>query len=245
MANQEHADLLKQGVGVWNPWRKEHPDIEPDLKGVGLPGASLSGFDFSEVDFSGAELSGANFCTSGGLFPDKKGLIHKYVQPYRSGKAALQRFHAQAQLGEATIFSVWGTCLSGANFSGASLLYTNLTHADLRGVNFSQADLTGADLTGADLNGADLNGARAGSTKFNDLDLRLTKGLETIRHGAPSSIGIDTIIRSGGNISEAFLRGVGVPNTWITYSRSLISSPIDYYTCFISYSSKDEAFANA
>jgi hypothetical protein len=31
MANQEHLEILKQGVKIWNHWRKEHPEIKPDL----------------------------------------------------------------------------------------------------------------------------------------------------------------------------------------------------------------------
>ena len=46
-----------------------------------------------------------------------------------------------------------------------------------------------------------------------------------------------------GNIPEVFLRGAGVPDTWIVYARSLVGQPVDYFSCFISYSSKDEAFA--
>src|SRR5207249_1267543 len=68
-------------------------------------------------------------------------------------------------------------------------------------------------------------------------------GLETVHHIGPSTIGIDTIYRSKGNIPEAFLKGAGVDDTFITYIRSLIGKPIEYYSCFISYSSKDDAFA--
>jgi hypothetical protein len=32
MANQEHLDIRKQGVEVWNQWRQEHTDIRPDLR---------------------------------------------------------------------------------------------------------------------------------------------------------------------------------------------------------------------
>jgi hypothetical protein len=36
MANQEHFDILKQGVGIWNQWREEHADIQPDLSDANL-----------------------------------------------------------------------------------------------------------------------------------------------------------------------------------------------------------------
>src|SRR5712692_5068242 len=56
-------------------------------------------------------------------------------------------------------------------------------------------------------------------------------------------MGSGTICRAGGNICEALLRGAGVPEAFITYMKSLVVSPIEYYSCFISYSSKDEEFA--
>ena len=36
MANQEQLDILKQGVKVWNQWREEHPDIQPELSVANL-----------------------------------------------------------------------------------------------------------------------------------------------------------------------------------------------------------------
>ena len=39
------------------------------------------------------------------------------------------------------------------------------------------------------------------------------------------------------------MRGAGLSDTFIEYARSLASHPIEYYSCFISYSSKDEDFA--
>lgn len=69
------------------------------------------------------------------------------------------------------------------------------------------------------------------------------KGLETVKHFGPSSIGIDTIYKSKGNIPEVFLRGAGVPEDFITYMRSLVGKAIDFYSCFISYSSKNDDFA--
>ena len=76
MANEEQLAILRQGVEVWNQWRKENPNVEIDLSKtsfkrrilprVDLRGANLSGSDFSEAilswsDLSGATLIGTNF----------------------------------------------------------------------------------------------------------------------------------------------------------------------------------------
>ena len=57
------------------------------------------------------------------------------------------------------------------------------------------------------------------------------------------SLSIDTLHRSHGDIPEVFLRGYGVPENLIAYMRSLVTRPIDFYSCFISYSHADKAFA--
>ncbi len=56
MANPEHLDLLKKGVEVWNQWREEHPEIEPDLSGANLEGARLSGAHLERARLSRACL---------------------------------------------------------------------------------------------------------------------------------------------------------------------------------------------
>jgi hypothetical protein len=66
--------------------------------------------------------------------------------------------------------------------------------------------------------------------------------LETVQHRGPSYIDILTIYRSKGQIPEVFLRGAGVPDDFVTYIPSLTSEAIQYYSCFISYSRKDQAF---
>jgi hypothetical protein len=78
-----------------------------------------------------------------------------------------------------------------------------------------------------------------------EVDLRHCKGLETVKHDGPSIIAIDTIYLSGGNIPEAFLRGAGVPEPFIANMKALVGamSPIEFYSCFISYSHEDKAFA--
>ena len=128
--------------------------------------------------------------------------------------------------------------LRGADLRGADLSWAVLIEADLRG-----AYLSGADLSRANLREADLREARVGWTTFGGVDLSMVKGLKTVVHESPSTIGIDTIYRSKGNIPEAFLRGAGVPDTFIEYIATLVGKPIQFYSCFISYSSKDQTFA--
>jgi hypothetical protein len=123
--------------------------------------------------------------------------------------------------------------LSSATFSGANLI----------GANLSDAFLRDADLIGANLVDADLSGAYLWETVFGDVDLSTVKGLEMMQHRGPSTIGIDTIYLSQDKIPEVFLKGAGVSDSFIDYMRSLVAKPIDYYSCFINYSSKDQAFA--
>ena len=126
----------------------------------------------------------------------------------------------------------------------------DLNRATLRSAILSDADLSDADLSTALLSDAllrdaDFSTALLLDTVFGDVDLSTVKGLETVKHVRPSTIGIDTLIRSQGKIPEIFLRNAGVPAFIIEAIPSLIGSlnPIDYYSCFISYSSKDQAFA--
>lgn len=138
--------------------------------------------------------------------------------------------------------------LRDADCSGANLAGAELSKTDLVGANFSEANLTrtylaGANLRRAYLSRADLTGASIYHTTFGDNDLSDVKGLETVRHEGPSTIGIDTIYRSHGQIPLAFLRGAGVPENFIEYMGSLTGKALEFYSCFISYSTKDQEFA--
>jgi uncharacterized protein YjbI with pentapeptide repeats len=134
--------------------------------------------------------------------------------------------------------------LSNIYLSGAKLLGADLTRSNLSSANFQRAILDSADLTYSDLTNSDFSAAFLIDTRFGNNDLCNVKGLETVSHKGPSVIGIDTLYRSGGKIPEKFLRGCGVPDEFITYMHSLTAHPIQFYSCFISYSSKDQDFAN-
>ena len=120
-----------------------------------------------------------------------------------------------------------------ADLSGAKFNFADLHDADLREANFHMTDVSEADLSGTTM----------GWTVLVDTNLRGAKGLESCKHQGPSSIGIDTFFLSKGEIPEGFLRGCGVPERFILYVRSLINRPLEFYSCFISYSHADTFFA--
>lgn len=218
MANEEHLKILKQGVEAWNKWREANPDIRPDLGKANLSGANLIGASLRVANLGEANLSNAILAAA-----DLAG-------------ANL----TNANLSQTMLFvaDLTGVRLSGAYLGEADLSGTILTEADLRGV-----ELIDANLTGTDLKGADLTEALAYGTIFANVDLSMVKGLETIKHQGPSPIGIDTIYLSKGKIPAKFLRGTGVPDNFIEYMSSLVGTAFEFYSCFISYSSKDEEFA--
>lgn len=146
-----------------------------------------------------------------------------------------------------------GAYLSGANLRWANLSKANLSRADLSEANLRaavlpKADLSGADLSEADLfsvflDGANFERATVGYTIFASVNLSSCSGLDSVKHVGPSTLGVDSIIRSKGRIPEIFLRGVGLPDGWITYIPSLVGDDIQFFSCFISYSSLDKPFA--
>lgn len=74
------------------------------------------------------------------------------------------------------------------NISGLDLCNSNMRGCDLRwfdcsGTNFSHADLSYADLYYANLENANLTGAITNNTKFNNAEIRKTKGIFTTDFG--------------------------------------------------------------
>lgn len=215
MANEEHLAILKRGVGAWNRWREENPALKPDLKDADLNTLDLGGANFKDCDLSGAGLSGAELSGA-----DLRG----------------------ANLTRVTIAE---TELVGTNLTGANLFGAEFFDAGLSGSILVNADLSFASLVGVNFWGTDLSQSKMFGTVMGDIDLSAMIGLETVQHDGPSTIGIDTIYLSKGKIPEIFLRGAGVPEPFIANMKALVAAmePIQFYSCFISYSSKDGEFA--
>jgi hypothetical protein len=177
---------------------------------------------------------------------------HLVIEPDLSG-ANLQGIDlSSANLGPADLIdaNLRGVKLCGATLIGAKLKGAILMGADLRGANlhladFSEVNLYGANLGGANLSGATFNRAFIGNTAFVNIDLSEVNGLEEVVHSSPSEISISTIYLSGGKIPSVFLRGCGVPEAFIMQIPALVAAmqPIQFNSCFISYSKNDMKFA--
>jgi uncharacterized protein YjbI with pentapeptide repeats len=169
--------------------------------------------DLSEADLSGADLTGAKLASA------------------ESTGARLKRA------------SLIGACLNRANLRGENLGDADLSSAELIESSLVLASLTGANLTRARLGGANLNDANLDSASLNSADLGGALGLESVKHLAPSALDHRTLLRSR-SLPLSFLRGRGLPDPLIDYLPSLLDAePIQFYSCFISYSTANEGFA--
>jgi hypothetical protein len=147
------------------------------------------------------------------------------------------------------------TNCSGTDFSGSKLGGSHLVEADFGRANFTETDLTAADMRSTDLWAANFDmtiltstkmaNASVGSTHWIDVDLSGVADLASIQHLGPSTISVATLLKSNGRIPESFLIGCGVPQNLVEYLSGLIAGmqPIQFYSCFISHSSKDKDFA--
>jgi hypothetical protein len=242
MANREHLKKINEGVAEWDRWREKNYSISPDLssailKEANLRGANLRGVNLRAIDLSEADLRGAHLGAA-----DLSGAELRGVNLRGADLRGAEVSGADLCEADLTV-----TDFRRANLDGANLREAELYAADLRQANLSRTDLSGANLGAADfrqtkVTGADFVHSRMFETIFADVDLSQTKGLEAVRHLGPSTIGIDTIQRSKGKIPDVFLRGAGVSDEFIAVIRAM-GGAIQFYSCFISYSSKDQLFA--
>jgi uncharacterized protein YjbI with pentapeptide repeats len=224
MPDSKQLEILTGGSSVWNRQREGRKG-RPDLSNAKLHDRKLCHGNFSFAELGFADLNGSDLTNSDFT------------------RANLDNACLVGAIADRAVFI--GASLVGADLSGANLRGANFANADLECANLQGADIFDANFTGARLSGTDFKGAFARNTTFANCDLRYTGGLEKINHSGPSNVGIETIYKSEGVIAENFLSGCGVPESFITQMRSLVGAEggIEFYSCFISYSGKDEEFA--
>jgi uncharacterized protein YjbI with pentapeptide repeats len=199
-----------------------------DLRNADLSNADLSGADSTDANLSNADLnksdlSGTNF----------------------NGANLVCANFADASLRDADFSH---TDLLNANFFHADLTRANfcradLTLVDLKGARLCVADLRGAKFVNADLSHANLEGSSLLNTIFSNVDFTNAKGLKTCIHHGTSAVDHLTLEKNG-SLPEVFLKGVGFSDVAIQYMPAIYwENPIEFFSCFISYSHADKAFA--
>jgi hypothetical protein len=217
MANPEHLKILKEGVQSWNEWRRAKKVAKPDLIGADLAGADLVGANLRSANLEEAILRKANL-TSANL--------------------------TRAELSGAKLSNA---VLIETVLIGAKIIAANLTMANLFGANLCEANLRGSVLWTANLSSATLlnssfDEAILWFTVFGATSLKSVFGLESCVHSGRSILDYHTLMRSG-PLPEVFLRGCGLSDEFIRYLPSFWNQPIQFYSCFISYSHEDKSFA--
>ena len=273
MANMEHVQLVRRGRDHVARWREANPNESLDLNAgymsyVRAPQVNISGADLRHADLMGAVMRRANLS---GCFLNPCHLYHADLREADLTNAMFNGANmrgadlrganlAGADLDRAILsdanFS--GADLTGANLARTSMIGTNLTGANLTGANFAGADMVRSNLADANLDDADLfqtriwgcnlsgtnfAGAGMGYAVFQDCDLRSAVGLDQVRHDAPSSVGVDTIYRSGGLVPGAFLAGAGVPESVAVLQETIAAAPPALSEYYIACRDDDEEFA--
>jgi len=134
--------------------------------------------------------------------------------------------------------------LSRADCNSVNLNRANIYFSDLDGASLHRANLIGATISKTSMAGTVLTKARCGGTVLADLDLSRAIGLNKVTHRRPSTIGLDTVMRSGRTLPREFMRGIGLSDEAME-AVTKASAPRHYYSAFISYSHSDQRFARA
>ncbi len=149
MANQEHVEILRQGVDAWSRWRQVNPKVQPDLSGADLSEMDLRGMEFWGADLRRAELSWADLRRVDLSWAELVGANLSWADLRRADLSWADLVGAELS---------WAN-LCGANLSEADCTEANLSDANLIEANLGKTDLSEIDLRGANLSDANLSEA--------------------------------------------------------------------------------------
>ena len=132
-----HVEVLRAGSLVWNTWRRENPEVVPDLKDLKV---SISERQFGRMQGGPIDLSRAQLCRAA---LDQATLIEANL----NGAVLTDADLSEARLEKAD--------LRGADLCNAKLAFTTLNGAQLEAASLRGADLRHArGLTQAQINRA-------------------------------------------------------------------------------------------
>lgn len=155
MADEEQVAILKQGVRVWNEWRKKELKVHPNLSRINLRGADLLASNLNRANLHAANLIDARLNGAKMIEADLSGAN------LRGANLIGARLN-RAKLNGAILVGVdlFGAKLGGASLRSANLRAANLHHSDLSDATLEGANLVRASLVDADLERANIANCR-------------------------------------------------------------------------------------
>lgn len=211
----------REGIQEWNRRRSAREEV-PSLRGV-----DLSGTDLANLIVTGKHPGAKTIGVTGAHLND------------------LELSDVDFTACNLSHIGFNNSVLSNADFTEANLSHASLSHCDLTGARFH-----GSILFQTEMSNADVTNATFGFSAVL-VDFSRIKGLADTKHFAPSFLDLDDfLLRGGPNPAESahvppelFLVGAGFQQQTIDFIHQCSAQPIQFYSCFISYSSGDEKFA--
>lgn len=208
-----------------------------DLSTADLTGLDFSGADLGSADFSEAKLDDASFAGANLMYADFS--------------------HASMARSDLTDADMESARLFDTRFEKAFLVRTDLSSAELHFTRLPASYLTEATLTGAHLwevavDKTDFSRAHFGLTLIAGCNLSGARGLQSVVHEYPSTVGVDALLETlrgeGGTFTReqlSFFTEAGVPDSLLSALPGLLeANPRQFFSCFISFGATDKSFAD-
>jgi uncharacterized protein YjbI with pentapeptide repeats len=212
--NKRHYHIFMQGAKVWNAWRKEHPNVRPNLNNVDIGIGTSEYMRLKELGMESQFLSEADEFKRNAVKLSAEELV------------GINLSNTDMQDVNFWMVNFSYADMRGANLTGAYLRDTNYYRANLKDANLSSSLLRGTRFTSTCLDGTDFSRAEMGA-KFRYTDLSTATGFETCIRPHPD-IDVETLLLSKGQLPDNFLRSPWqdeeISQALIDYSRTLASA---------------------
>lgn len=233
-------EAVKAGKQALAKFRAANPNVLLDLTEADLRGTDLRGMNLRRALLVGAKLARADLT---GANLNEADLTRASLKFANLSRADLRRANLfKALLGEsnATEADFTRANLNSCELSKATLTRASFLEADFNKATLGEAIVLGTDFSLTRFAGTHASQLTCGWTRWSNCDLSQVIGLETATHHGPSSIGLDTWLKSRGQIPVDFLSGSGLPDDFIL---ALQATPREATSCFIRFSHDDLSFA--
>jgi hypothetical protein len=243
VASKKLVELVKKGRAALGKWRRDNPERLLDLSDADLQDVNLRGANLKRADLIGANLQGADLVGTQLADADLTRADLRFAKLVKADFYQARLFKSTLSESDCSGAYFRKTDLTQADFSDADLTKADLVECNLVNGCLARATLIGADLSGATLHGVDISGATLGWTLLGLLDLSQLVGLDQVNHLGPSTVGLDTALRSHAKLSRDFLQGCGITEGVIQNWETLFGHPMENLSCFVRYAPDDASFA--